>query len=231
VADAAQNHLIELLPKTDQKRLLAQCEHVQLKLGDVLCEAGAPLREAYFPVDSFISLLTRIELHPGLEVGMVGREGCFGSTLALGVNSTALQALVQGPGSAWRISSAALRAQLQLSPALCRLLQRYLFVVMEQMGSSAACLRFHLISPRLARWLLMSEDRAHAAHFHITHEFLAAMLGVRRVGVTVAASELQRRGLIEYHRGELTVVDRAGLEVAACPCYGRQRLAYAAQLS
>jgi CRP-like cAMP-binding protein len=162
---------------------------------------------------------------------MVGREGCFGATLALGVNSAPLQALVQGSGTAWRISAAALRAQLLLSVPLRRQLQRYLFVVMEQMGSSAACLRFHLIGPRLARWLLMSEDRAHAEHFHVTHEFLAAMLGVRRVGVTVAASQLQRRGLIRYRRGELTVVDRAGLEASACPCYERQRLAYAALMS
>jgi CRP-like cAMP-binding protein len=230
VADAAQNHLIELLPKADQKRLLAKSELVQLKMGEVLCEAGAPLRMAYFPVDSFISLLTRIDQHPSLEVGMVGREGCFGSTLTLGVNTAALQALVQGSGSAWRISAAGLREQLASSPALTRLLKRYLYVVMEQMASASACLRFHLIGPRLARWLLMSEDRAHAEHFHVTHEFLAAMLGVRRVGVTVAASDLQRRGLIHYHRGDLTVVDRAGLEASACPCYARQRLAYAAQI-
>ena len=230
MAQAAQNHLIELLPKADQKRLLGKCESVELKMGQVLCEAGSPLRMAYFPVDSFISLLTRIEQHPSLEVGMVGREGCFGSTLTLGINTAALQALVQGSGSAWRISGPALREQLDASPALSRLLKRYLYVVMEQMTSASACLRFHLIGPRLARWLLMSEDRAHAKNFHVTHEFLAAMLGVRRVGVTVAAGELQRRGLIQYHRGELTVVDRAGLEASACPCYARQRLAYAALL-
>jgi hypothetical protein len=97
-----QNHLIELLPKTDQRRLLAQCEWVPLKMGEVLCEAGAPLRNAYFPVDSFISLLTRIQQHPSLEVGMVGREGCFGATLTLGVNTSALQAIVQHGASARR---------------------------------------------------------------------------------------------------------------------------------
>ena len=228
--DPAQNHLIETLPRRDRQRLLAACESVQLVMGEVLCESGAVLRHAYFPVHGFISLLTRIEDHPSLEVSMVGREGVSGATLALGVAKAPLQSLVQGPGAAWRISAAALQAELVLSSALRRNLQRYLFVVMEQMATSAACLRFHLIGPRLARWLLMSEDRAHAPQFHVTHEFLACMLGVRRVGVTVAASGLQRQGLIDYHRGKLQVLDRAGLEAAACPCYARQHLAYRAQL-
>lgn len=187
VPNRLQNHLIELLPKADQRRLLAQCEWVQLTSGEVLCEADTTMRHAYFPVGSFISLLTRIQHHPSLEVGMAGHEGCFGSTLTLGVHTAALQAMVQGSGTAWRISASGLREQLAASPALQRLLMRYLYVVMEQMVSASACLRFHLIGPRLARWLLMSQDRAQAAHFHITHEFLATMLGVRRVGVTMAA--------------------------------------------
>lgn len=229
--EPAQNHLIELLPKKDGARLLAQCEPVQLVLGQVLYEQGEALKHAYFPVDSFISLLTRIDDHPSLEVGMVGREGLFGAAVALGVPAAPLQALVQGSGSAWRISTAALQSQLDLSAPLRRLLLRYIYVVTEQMASSAACLRFHLIGPRLARWLLMSEDRAHAQQFHVTHEFLASMLGVRRVGVTVAASHLQRQGLIRYHRGEVRVEDRAGLEAAACSCYQRQRRAYTEKLS
>ncbi|MDE1947093.1 MAG: winged helix-turn-helix domain-containing protein, partial [Burkholderiales bacterium] len=116
------------------------------------------------------------------------------------------------------------------SPALQRRLQRYVGVLMAQMVGSAGCLRFHLIGPRLARWLLMSQDRAHADRFHVTHEFLAYMLGVRRVGITVAAGTLQRRGLISYHRGEMTVLDRAGLEQAACSCYAADLQAYADQL-
>ena len=225
--DAAQNHLITLLPRTDRQRLLARCEPVQLVVGDVLCESGAVLRDAYFPVHGFISLLTRIEDHPSLEVGMVGREGFLGAALALGVKIAPLRALVQGPGVAWRISAVDLRRELADSTALRTHILRYVF---EQMATSAACLRFHLIGPRLARWLLMSADRAHADQFHVTHTFLASMLGVRRVGVTVAAGALQRLGLIDYHRGEVVVVNRAGLEAAACPCYARQRLAYEAQL-
>lgn len=228
--DLVQNHLIELLPRKDRLRFLLSCETVQLVMGEVLCEAGAPLRHAYFPVDGFVSLLTRIEDHPSLEVGMVGREGMFGAPLVLGVTVAPLQAMVQGPGAAWRITATALCNEIELSPALRKNLKRYVFVMMEQMATSAACLRFHLIGPRLARWLLMSEDRAHASRFRVTHEFLACMLGVRRVGVTVAAGLLQRQGLISYHRGEVRVLDRSGLEAAACPCYARQGLAYQAQL-
>ena len=226
-----QNHLLELLPDDDRLRILARCESVQLTLGDVLCEADAPLLHAYFPVDGFISLLTRIEDHPSLEVGMVGREGMFGAALALGVAVSPLQALVQGAGQAWRIPAAGLQREMARSAALRQTMHRYLYVVMAQMASSAACLRFHLTGPRLARWLLMSADRAHASRFRVTHEFLACMLGVRRVGVTVAAGALQRQGLIAYHRGQVTVVDRTGLEAAACPCFARQHLAYQALLS
>ena len=138
---------------------------------------------------------------------MVGREGMVGAQLVLGVANSPLRALVQGAGAAWRVGVAAFKAALAQSPALQRELDRYLYVLMAQTVSSAGCLRFHLIGPRLARWLLMSQDRAHDDHFHVTHEFLAYMLGVRRVGVTVAAGELQRRGLITYHRGD---VDGAG---------------------
>ncbi len=228
--ETAQNRLIEMLPRKDRLRLLASCESVQLEVGQVLCEAGEVVRYAYFPVDGFMSLLTRIEDHPSLEVGMLGREGMYGAALVLGVASAPMQVMVQGPGAAWRIPAAALQAEVELSPTLRHILLRYVFVVMEQMATSAACLRFHLIEPRLARWLLMSEDRAHANQFHVTHEFLACMLGVRRVGVTVAAGDLQRRGLISYHRGDVMVLDRRGLEAAACPCYARQRLAYEKQM-
>jgi CRP-like cAMP-binding protein len=198
-----------------------------LALSDVLCEPGTPTRHVYFPTDGFISLVTLIDGHPGLEVGMIGREGMLGAQLALGVATQPLRALVQGPGLAWRIGTVAFHRELARSPALQHGLHRYLYVLMAQLAASAGCLRYHLIGPRLARWLLMSQDRAHADRFHVTHEFLAYMLGVRRVGVTAAAGALQRRGLIAYHRGDLTVLDRPGLEAAACGCYAAHRLAYA----
>ena len=222
----AQNHLIERLPPRDRARLLDACEPVQLKLAQVLDDAGCALRHVYFPVEGFISLVARVDEHPGLEVGMVGREGMVGTALVLGVPCAPSRSVVQGAGASWRMSAVAFRRELKASTALQQQLALYLYVLMAQTVSSAGCLRFHLVSQRLARWLLMSQDRAHHEHFHVTHEFLAYMLGVRRVGVTVAAGELQRRGLIHYHRGELTVVDRPGLEAAACSCYAADRTVY-----
>ena len=222
----ARNHLIELLPGQDRQRLLARCESVPLALSQVLCERGAPLAHVHFPVDSYVSLVTQLDGHQGLEVGMVGREGVLGASLMLGVVTAPLQALVQGGGTAWRLTVPDFLAELARSLALQYYLHRFLYVRMAQLATSAACLRFHHIEPRLARWLLMSQDRAHADHFRVTHEFLAYMLGVRRVGVTVAAGALQRRGLILYCRGELRVLDRPGLEASACTCYAADRRSY-----
>ena len=224
---AVENHLIELLPRKDRLRLLGICEPVLLALSEVLCEPGEPTRHVYFPTDGFISLVTLIEGHPGLEVGLVGREGMLGAQLVLGVVTAPLRALVQGSGAAWRVGASAFRRELARSAPLQRSLNRYLYVLMAQLAASAGCLRYHLIGPRLARWLLMSQDRAHTDSFRVTQEFLAYMLGVRRVGITAAAGALQRSGLIEYHRGELTVLDRSGLEAAACGCYAADQQAYA----
>ena len=224
---AVENHLLERLPRQDRVRLLAACESVELVLSEVLCEPGQPVRHVYFPVQGFISLVTPVDGSPGVEVGMIGREGMLGAQLALGVATAPWRALVQGAGGAWRIGTAAFKRELARSPALQRGLNRYLYVLMAQHAASAGCLRFHLTGQRLARWLLMSQDRAHSDSFHVTHEFLAYMLGMRRVGITAAASALQKEGLIEYHRGELTVLDRQGLEAAACSCYAADRRTYA----
>jgi CRP-like cAMP-binding protein len=223
---SAQNHLIELLPRAARLRLLARCEPVELVFSQTLCEPGMPTLHAYFPTQGFISLVAASDGHAGLEVGMVGREGLLGAQLALGVATSPLRALVQGPGLAWRIGSVALRDELAHSDALRRVLDRYVYVLMAQLAAAATCLRFHLIGPRLARWLLMSQDRAQSDQFRVTHEFLAYMLGVRRVGITAAAGGLQRSGLIRYRRGDLAVLDRPGLESAACGCYAADRRAY-----
>jgi CRP-like cAMP-binding protein len=222
----AQNHLIEILPRKDRLRLLALCSPVDLVFADVLCEPGERTRYVYFPVDGFISLLTQIDGKAALEVGMVGREGMLGVQLALGVMAHPLHALVQGAGSAWRVGAGEFKRELARNAALHKVLSRYTYVLMQQQACSAACLRCHEIGPRLARWLLMTQDRAHAEQFRVTQEFLAYMLGVRRVGVTRAATELQRANLIEYRRGKLTVLDRAGLEAAACDCYAADRKNY-----
>lgn len=224
------NQLIARLPARERTRLLAACEPVQLALSDILCESGTPIRHVYFPGDGFISLVTLVEGSPGVEVGMVGREGMLGAQLVLGVKQTPWRALVQGRGAAWRMDTVAFTRTLADSPVLQNVLKQYLYVVMAQQAAAAGCLRFHLIGQRLARWLLMSQDRAHSDSFHVTHEFLAYMLGMRRVGVTAAASLMQKEGLIEYHRGELKVLDRAGLEAAACGCYAADCRTYAALL-
>ena len=223
---SAENHLIELLPLRDRRRLLAICEPIMLVPPEVLCEPGQPTQHVYFPTEGFISLVAMIDGSPGVEVGLVGREGMVGAQLALGVATSPMHALVQGAGAAWRIGAVAFRRELARSPTLQRALSRYVYVLMAQHATSAACLRFHQIGPRLARWLLMSQDRAHTDTFRVTQEFLAYMLGVRRVGITGAAGALQRGGLIEYHRGNFTVLDRAGLEAAACGCYAADRRTY-----
>jgi CRP-like cAMP-binding protein len=221
-----ENHLIVMLPRPSRARLLAICEPVELELGTVLCEPGELAHHVYFPTVGFISLVSALDGEPGLEVGMVGSEGMLGAQLALGVGTAPLHAVVQGAGAAWRIAAAPFRRELGRSEPLRRALHRYLSVLMAQLATSAACNRYHYVGPRLARWLLMSEDRAHAAEFRLTHEFLAYMLGVRRAGVTRAAGDLQGRGLVRYQRGSITVLDRRGLEAAACACYAADRKAY-----
>jgi CRP-like cAMP-binding protein len=223
----AQNHLIELLPSADRRRLLKVTEHVQLVQSQVLGDVGKPTRYVYFPVDGFISLVTSIEGKPVLEVGMVGREGLLGAQVALGVLAQPMHALVQGQGSAWRVTIGEFRKELARSAALKKIIDRYLYVLMTQLASSAACTRFHEIAPRLGRWLMMMQDRAHGDTFAVTHEFLGYMLGVRRVGITGAAGTLQKNGLIEYRRGWVAVLDRKGLEAVSCSCYADDRRAYA----
>ena len=208
-------------------RLEAIGQIVELSLSQIVGEAGAPTRHVHFPIEGFISLLSQVDSEHVIEVGMVGREGMLGVQLALGVAGEPLKALVQGRGQALRIDATAFRRELAASPALRTMLDRYVYVLLAQHARAAACLRFHMIEERLARWLLMSQDRASSDVFQLTQEFLAYMLGVRRVGVTVAASQLQRRHLIAYERGEMTIVDRAGLELAACSCYASDRAVYA----
>jgi CRP-like cAMP-binding protein len=223
------SRLIEGLPSKQRKQLLNGCEPVDLVFGHVLHEANQPIRHVYFPLSGFISLVTTLDGHQPLEMGLIGNEGVLGATLALGVSQAPMRAVVQGSGSALRISSQLFKEQLLSSPALLRVLKSYLYVVIAQLSQSAACTHFHEIEPRLARWLLMTHDRAHADHFHLTHEFLADMLGVRRSGVSIAAALLQARGLISYSRGEINILDRAGLELAACECYAALQADYRAQ--
>jgi CRP-like cAMP-binding protein len=220
------NLLLAALPRKDRLQLIAGSEEVELGLSDVLFEPGDRITHVHFPTTSLISLLTPADGSIRLEVGLVGDEGMVGTPLALGVTTSPLQAFVQGAGAALRVDAATFRLELERSPALQLLLDRYLFVRMTQLAQAAGCTRFHLVEARLARWLLMTQDRAHSNAFHITHEFLAQVLGVRRVGVTKAATSLQNRRLIRYSRGDIVILDRPGLKAASCPCYRADRETY-----
>ncbi len=213
------NHLLATLPRKDYQRLHAHLDLVTLTLGEVLYEAGEPIQHVYFPNDALVSLLTLVEGHLALEVALIGREGMVGTPLALGIDNSPLRALAQGSGTAMRMTASHFQKGFRDSPSLRREVYCYIHALMAQLAQTAACNRFHVVEARLARRLLMAADYAPSHTFHLTHEFLASMLGVRRVGVTKAAHALQQQNLINYSRGEITILDRSGLEAAACSCY------------
>ncbi len=211
--------MLATLPARERARLIERCEPVELEFGDILANPGDAVTHVHFPTSSFVSLVTPMGGRDILEVALAGNEGMFGVWVALGAPTSNVRGLVQGAGSAWRMSAVSFRRELAANPGLSRSVLRYVHVLMTQLAQTAGCNRFHVVEQRLARWLLMTSDRSHSANFHITHEFLAFMLGVRRVGITKAATTLQKRKLIAYSRGEVAILDRAGLVEAACSCY------------
>ena len=214
-----ENRLLAALPSKDYAQLASGLEPVTITHGEVLHEPGEPMREVYFPSNCLVSLLTVVEDHRALEVGLVGREGMIGARLALGAATSSVRALVQGTGTAMRMNAKRFLREFRRSQALQRVLLQFTDKLMVQVSQTAACNHFHLVESRLARSLLMTAERMRSAEFHLTHEFLAEMLGVRRVGVTMAASALQHRGFIRYRRGNIIILDQQGLESACCPCY------------
>src|SRR5687767_491115 len=225
-SEAGPNRLIAALPQRSRNTLLASCEHVDLRFATVLCAEGARIRYVYFPLDSVISLVTTLADGARLEVGIIGNEGMLGTSILLGVNVSPQRAIVQGGGSALRMSAAAFRRHCEQNADLREVLNRYVHVLMEQLSQTAACTLYHPVESRLARWLLMTRQRVGDDRFNLTHEFLAYMLGVRRAGVTHAALSLNLRGLIDYRRGAITVLDPSGLQKASCACYVRGNLIY-----
>lgn len=221
------NRLLDDLPSRERGVFVAGCVEIDLEAGQVLCEAGAPYRTAYFPLSGCIALVAWTDGRSAFETGLVGNEGMLGATLGLGVRVAPLRAVVHGDGSALGIGVGALERALRGSPSLRATLGRYLYVVMTQLSRAAACARFHEVEPRLARALLATHDRASGRRLELTQQVLADLLGVRRSAVTIAAVALQQRGLIRYARGHISVVSRGGLEAASCECYAASQGDYA----
>ena len=214
------------MPRSAYRRFTADLTRVHLPHGEVVHQPGAAARHVYFPDDCLISLLVVLEREVSLEVGLVGREGAVGAGAALGNPTAPVRALVQREGSAMRCSAASFRKAMKRSAALALAVERHTYASMATAMQIAACNRTHLLGPRLARWLLMMSDRGASQNLRMTQDLLADMLGVQRAGVTVAASALQRRGLIRYSRGRMKILDPEALRSTACSCYGVIRKLY-----
>src|ERR1700688_2374677 len=221
------NHLLGALPRKDYQKLLPFLEPVKLAFGEILYESHAQIRHVYFPVDSFVSMLTTVDAGRAAEVGLIGSEGMIGIPMALGVAVSPFRAVVQGGGTAMRLKTADFRRNFSNSAALKREVFHFTHLLMIQVAQTAACNRFHVVTQRMARWMLMTRDRVNSNEFRITQEFLALMLGVRRVGVSAAMCRLRERKLIVYRRGTITILDHEGLITAACTCYKTVKDTYA----
>lgn len=214
-----QNHLLGAIPEAEWKRFARHLTHVELKLGDVIYESGTDQPHVYFPTDSIVSLLYVLEDGSSAEIAIVGNEGLVGISLFMGGGTTPSRAVVQSAGHAYRMEGKFIREEFILAGPVQQLFLRYTQAMLTQMGQTAVCNRHHSVDQQLCRWLLMSLDRLPSNDLTMTHDLIANMLGVRREGVTQAAGKLQRAGVIHYHRGRITVLDRPKLERMACECY------------
>jgi CRP-like cAMP-binding protein len=216
---SGKNLLLAAFPQEDLQRYFSKLHPVTLSLRQVLYEAGTPLEYVYFIEQGVASILTKMADGSTIEVGMIGMEGMVGVTILLGGDVSAQQVIVQVPGTALRMSAALCKVAFDRSESVRRVALRFVEAILNLTAQTAACNRLHSIEQRCARWLLMAMDRVQSERIPLTHEFLASMLGVRRAGVTTTAGELQRSGLIRYHHGQLTIVDRDGLQAIACECH------------
>jgi CRP-like cAMP-binding protein len=221
------NHLLGALPRKDYQKLLSVLEPVKLDFGQILYESHAQIRHVYFPIDCFVSMLTTVDAGRAAEVGLIGSEGMIGVPMALGVADSPFRAVVQGGGTAMRLKTVDFRRNFSSSHALKREVFLFTHLLMIQIAQTAACNRFHVVTQRMARWILMTRDRVNSNEFRIPQEFIALMLGVRRVGVSAAMCRLGERKLIAYRRGTITILDHEGLIAAACVCYKTVKDAYA----
>lgn len=219
IAASKVNQLIAGLPSKERQQFLSLSDAAELVSGDVLCEPGAPLQHAYFPLTCLISLSAISPGRPPLGMAVIGKEGVFGATLALGTETARLRGVVFGSGLALSLSAKQLRRVLRGSPSLSSSLMRYTHVLMGQFLQTAVCNSFHEVEMRLGRWLLMADGRPGSAPINLTHQNLGDLLGVQRSAVTIAAGKLQDRKIISYVRGQISVISRSGLEDASCDCY------------
>lgn len=217
--DTNENHLLAMLPPEDFARLRDNLELVHLPLGDSISEPYIEMKHVYFPLDAIVSLLCVMEDGGSAEIAVVGFEGIVGVSLFMGGETTPSRAVVQSGGHAYRLPGNILKAEFYKAGPMQRLLLRYTQALLTQMGQTAVCNRHHTVDQQLCRWLLLSHDRLGSDELLMTQELIANMLGVRREGVTEAAGTLQKAGLIEYHRGHITIRDRPGLEARSCECY------------
>ena len=224
---AVRNNLLAGLPALQRRKLLEHGQLLDLEAGASLSKPGTDIGHVYFPVDCIVTQVAAARGGLELEVGLVGNEGMLGITLMLGIPVAPMRWLVQSAGRAWQFDAAVFLREVDRRPELRHTLDRYLYVLLVQLTQNAICKRFHVVEARLALWLLMTRDRAHADHFRITHENLAHTMGVRRAGITRAASTLQRRRIIQYNRGDLHILDGEALEAASCGCYRADNDIYA----
>ena len=226
-----QNHLLAALPPAEFERLAAHLELVPMDLGEALYESGGRLEHVYFPTTSIVSLLYVLENGASAEIAVVGNEGLLGISLFMGGETTPSRAVVQSAGHGYRLKARLIKEEFSRAGPVLRLLLRYTQALITQMAQTAVCNRHHTVEQQLCRWLLLSLDRLPTASVSMTQELIANMLGVRREGVTEAAGNLQRAGLIRYSRGRIDVLDRPGLERTVCECYGVVKLEFDRLLS
>lgn len=214
-----ENRILAALPRAEYERLAPHLERVSLPQGKVLCEAGDPVRRAYFVTEGMVSLLSITEDGGTTEVGMVGSEGMVGVPIILRVGTSPYRNQVQITGAAMSIKAEILGAEFNRNPRLQDLLLRYTHAILAQVSQSAVCNRFHTVDARLSRWLLVTRDRVQSDSFKYTQELISYMLGTPRTVVTAAANKLQDAGYIRYRRGHITILNLRGLESSSCECY------------
>jgi CRP-like cAMP-binding protein len=222
------NRLLKALPEDDYERLRQHLRPREVRQREGLGESGQRIVDVHFPVDAVVSILTRMDEGPSVELATIGNEGVVGLTVAWGGEAMNPRevATVQAPGEVVSMDAGAFRTELREQGALASLVERYTLAFFSQVSQQVACNGLHSVEQRCARWLLLTHDRVGSDEFPMTHEFLSQMLGVRRASVTVTAGTLQRAGFVEFSRGRVAVVDRAGLESAACECYAVTREVY-----